>query len=138
MLPNINNAPKLTDRSSRTEILKALVDWIQKDEFAVGRKNKKNKRIEYNWSPIFPTVKGWNERIKQFSYAKAVPAPAFENIRSDIAPIIKNLSSQNPELGAMQTIAWGGLQKKHYKMVLILLSKDNKKRCPGKKGTIDA
>ena len=118
MLPNINNAPKLTDRSSRTEILKALVDWIQKDEFAVGRKNKKNKRIEYNWSPIFPTVKGWNERIKQFSYAKAVPAPAFENIRSDIAPIIKNLSSQNPELGAMQTIVWGGLQKKHYKFSL--------------------
>ena len=44
MLPNINNASKLTGNSSRLEILKALVDWIQKDEFAVGRKNKKNIR----------------------------------------------------------------------------------------------
>lgn len=112
MLPNINNASKLTGNSSRLEILKALVDWIQKDEFAVGRKNKKNKLIEYNWSPMFPTAKGWDERIKQFSYAQATPVLAFKNIRSDVAPIIKNLSGLNPELGAMQTIAWGGLQKK--------------------------
>ena len=46
MLPNINNAPKLTGNSSRLEILKALVDWIQKDEFAVGRKNKKGSGID--------------------------------------------------------------------------------------------
>ena len=120
MLPNINNASKLTGNSSRLEILKALVDWIQKDEFAVGRKNKKNKLIEYNWSPMFPTAKGWDERIKQFSYAQATPVLAFKNIRSDIAPIIKNLSGLNPELGAMQTIAWGGLQKKHYDLLLEL------------------
>lgn len=45
MLPNINNASKLTGNSSRLEILKALVDWIQKDEFAVGRKNKKTSSL---------------------------------------------------------------------------------------------
>ena len=83
MLPNINNASKLTGNSSRLEILKALVDWIQKDEFAVGRKNKKNKLIEYNWSPMFPTAKGWDERIKQFSYAQATPVLAFKNINAN-------------------------------------------------------
>lgn len=133
MLPNINNAPKLTGNSSRLEILKALVDWIQKDEFAVGRKNKKNKLIEYNWSPMFPTAKGWGERIKQFSYAQATPVLAFKNIRSDIAPIIKNLSGLNPELGAMQTIAWGGLQKKHYdfSMARAVIAKSQGKEIQG-------
>lgn len=114
MLPQKSNMPSISPTASRRDILKALVDWIQKDFFAVGKSNRKGG-ISYKWSSSFPIIKGWDERLKQYAYATATPTPAFSIVRSNIAQIISDLQSPSTFIkGATATIEWGGLRPNSY------------------------
>jgi len=68
------------------EILKQLVDWIQRESF------QRQKRTNKTLKPIYdaPVGTGWDFRIRQYSYAKS-PKTDFSHVYFTTAPVIERM-----------------------------------------------
>jgi hypothetical protein len=121
--------PPLPEGFSHFDILKRVVRWIHEDPF------QRRRRYSGQISGILgaPVVRGWENRVKEYAYAKQ-SGPHFAEVYRDVLPIIKELDSirsahawigtmAEPPTAVVSSIAriaericlWGGVAQEDYR-----------------------
>jgi len=125
----LSSAPPLPEGFSDFYILKKVVQWIHEEPF------QRRRRYSGQVSGILgaPVVRGWENRVKEYAYAKQ-SGPHFVEVYRDVLPIIKELDSirsthawigpmAEPPTAVVSSIAriaericlWGGVAQEDYR-----------------------